>query len=327
MRFDASEPLAVTSRSFSRNAKLRDLLKARYPSVKFNDSGKHLTPDETIEFLKGFKRAIVSLERIDAKTLDALSELRLISKYGVGLDNLDLPAIESRGVWVGWQGGVNRRSVAELALAFMLVCIRGIHQSSGSMVRGEWMPAPGRQLSGKTIGIIGFGYIGQDLTRLLKPFGVQVLANDVRPIAEEARELGADVVSLDDLLKKSDIVSVHVPLEADTRNLMNRERIARMKPGAMLLNTARGGLVDEGAAFDALEEGRLGAAAFDVFEKEPPTDRRLIGHQRFFGTPHIGGSAEEAVIAMGMAAIEGLEKARPAREWIADERARRGKVG
>lgn len=326
MRFDVSEPIAVTSRSFSRNAKLRELLLKRYPSVKFNDSGKHLTPDETIEFLKGYRRAIVSLERIDARTLGALPTLQLISKYGVGLDNLDLPEIERHGVWVGWQGGVNRRSVAELALAFMLICIRSIHRSNGSMVRGEWMPAPGRQLSAKTVGIIGFGYIGQDLTRLLKPFGVNVLANDIRPIEEEARQLGAEVASLEDLLKRADIVSVHVPLEAETRNFMSQDRIAQMKTGAILLNTARGGLVDELATYEALESGRLSAAAFDVFEKEPPTELKLMNHPKFFGTPHIGGSAEEAVIAMGVAAIEGLEAARPAREWIEEERARRGRT-
>ena len=299
--------VAVASRSFSRHPVLRAELLARYPEVTFNETGRSLAGAELAAFLRGHDKAITALEKITDDLLAQLPELKVIGKYGVGLDMIDLAALARRGIRLGWTGGVNRRSVSELVIATAISLLRLIPQANALARDGGWRQLIGRQLTGKTVGIVGCGHIGKDLVPLLRAFDCTVLAHDLLdfPAFYAAHQVRA--VALDPLLAESDVVTLHLPLDASTRGLLSAERLARIKPGAILINAARGGLLDEAAVKAMLLDGRLGGAAFDVFASEPPEDLELIRLPNVLVTPHIGGSAEEAVLAMGRAAIAGLD--------------------
>lgn len=297
--------VAVCSRSFSKNEALRRELLARYPHTTFNDDGRSLAGADLVAFLRGHAKAIVALERVDAALLDALPELRAIAKYGVGLDNVDVTAVAARGLHLGWTPGVNRRSVAEVVIALAIDLLHGLSRGAREVRAGTWRQLVGRQLTGRTVGILGLGRIGSEVLRLLEPFATTVLAHDLI----ERPELAGRVryVSLDELLAESELLTIHLPLDAGTRNLLDARRIAQLRPGALLVNAARGGIVDEDAVRRALIDGRLAGAAFDVFAAEPPTDTDLLALETFIATPHLGGSAIEAILAMGRAAIRGLD--------------------
>jgi D-3-phosphoglycerate dehydrogenase len=308
--------IAVASPSFARNAALRAELLASYPHVTFTPSSSVLEGDDLVAVLRGHDRIIVGLERIDEHVLSQLPELRVISKYGVGLDGLDVAAIARRGIKLGWTGGVNRRSVAELTLAFAIALLHRLPECDLALRRGRWHKVVGRQLTGKTIGIIGCGAVGQDLVGLLAPFDCRILAHDIRDYPEFYAAHRVTAVGFEALLAEADIVTLHVPLDASTRGMIGARQLATMRPGAFLINAARGGLIDEAALADALESGRLAGAACDVFAIEPEANPRLLKLPTFLGTPHIGGSTEEAQLAMGRAAIAGLENARvPGDGW------------
>jgi phosphoglycerate dehydrogenase-like enzyme len=310
--------VAVCSRSFSRHPVLRAELEARHSSVTFNDDGLSMQGSELIAFLKGHEKIITSLERLDEALFTALPELKVVSKYGVGFDMVDLDAMARRGIKLGWTGGLNKRSVAELVIAFAIAALRHVAVCDREVRAGQWLRHVGRQLTGKTVGIIGCGHIGKDVAGLLKAFGCKVLANDIRDYAEFYQTHGVKPVDLETLLADADVVTLHVPLDETTRNILSAQRLALMKPDAILINAARGGLVDEAALKAMLADGLLAGAAFDVFACEPPDDAELLALPNFLATPHIGGNAEEAVLAMGRAAIEGLETARlPTVDWPA----------
>jgi len=309
-----STKIAVASRSFSKHEVLRAELLGRYANVTFNDEGQSLKGEDLIAFLRGHERAITGLERLDTSVFAAVPELKIVSKYGVGVDMIDLQAMERRGVRLGWTPGVNRRSVAELVIAAAINLLHGAVAGSAEVRAGGWRQIVGRQLTGKTVGIIGCGHIGKELTVLVRAFGCSVLVNDIVEYRDFYSRHDVRPVSLDVLLRSSDVVTMHTPLDATTRNLLSREQLAKLKPNAVLINMARGGLVDENAVREMLGDGRLAGAAFDVFAEEPPRDAELIALPNFIATPHIGGSSEEAILAMGRAAIDGLETARPVGE-------------
>ena len=302
--------IAVTSRSFSRHPVLRDELLERYPGVTFNDDGVALTGDDLVAFLKSHDKAIMALEILDADVFQALPELRVVSKYGIGFDMIDLDAMAEAGVKLGWTGGTNKRSVSELVISFAVQLLRHTPQAYAEVLDGTWRQHLGRQLSDRTVGIVGCGHVGKDLGLLLRAFGCRVLAHDILDFPNYYAEHGIQPVGLEELLKVSDVVTLHLPLDETTRNILSPERLALMKPDAILINTARGGLIDEAALKSALKEGRLGAAALDVFATEPPDDRELLELPNVIVTPHLGGSAEEAILAMGRAAIDGLDENR-----------------
>ncbi|MFC1660541.1 phosphoglycerate dehydrogenase [Gemmatimonadota bacterium] len=305
MRNDS--PIAVTSRSFSKHPVLRAELSERYSDVRFNDEGVSLSGDALIEFARGREKLIVALETVDHRLLDALPELKVISKYGVGTDSLDKVALIEHGIRLGWKGGVNRRSVAELAVTFMISLLRHVPKIAQEIRDGTWKNRKGRQLGSCTVGIIGCGHIGKDLTTLLRAFGSEVIANDILDFPDFYDAHQVEAVDLEDLLRRADIVTLHVPLDDTTRDMLSHDRLALMRQGGLLINTARGGLVDEVALLQMLKTGHIAGAAFDVFAIEPPEDPELLRHPNFLATSHIGGSSEEAILAMGRAAIEGLE--------------------
>jgi D-3-phosphoglycerate dehydrogenase len=306
----ADSRIAVASRSFSRNAVLRSEMLATWPAVTFNDAGASLGGPALVEFLRGHDRAVIALERVDAALLDAVPELRTISKYGVGLDGLDLAAMESRGVRLGWTGGVNRRSVAELVISCAIALLHRVPTATREVQEGTWRQTVGRQLTGRTVGVIGCGHVGKDVARLARAFDCRVLAHDILDFPDFYALHGVKPAGLRTVLAESDVVSVHVPLDATTRGMLSAERLALLRNDAIFVNMARGGIVDEDALFGLLKTNRLAGAAIDVFDLEPPVDRRLIEHPLVLATPHIGGSTEEAILAMGRAAITGLASAK-----------------
>jgi len=299
--------VAVTSRTFSRHPVLRRELLARYPDAAFNDSGLVLAGEGLIRFLSGHDKAITGLEKLDAGVFAALPELKVVSKFGVGVDMIDLAAMASAGVRFGWTGGTNKRSVAELVIALTISLLRHVPEANRAVVAGSWPQFPGRHLSGRTVGIVGCGHVGKDLAKLLRAFGCRVLTNDIRNFPDFYERYGIEPVELETLLKESDVVTLHVPLDATTRDMLSAERLNLMKKDAVLINAARGGLIDEQALAAMLKSGRLAGAACDVFAKEPPADLELARLPNFIATPHIGGAAEEATLAMGRAAIKGLD--------------------
>jgi len=300
-------PIAVASRSFSRHPVLCAELLERYSNVRFNVEGVALQGEGLVAFAEGRRKLITALERIDEAFLRASPGVEVISKYGVGTDMLDLQAMARHGVRLGWTSGVNRRSVSELAIAFMIALLRGVAQANHELREGTWKNRQGRQLTEKAVGIIGCGNIGKDLTPILRAFGCTVLARDILDFPDFYAAHQVEPVGLDDLLRRSDIVTLHVPLDDTTRNMLSAEKLSLLKPDAILVNTARGNLVDEAALKAMLTDGRLAGAAFDVFAAEPPADVELLRLPNFLATPHIGGSSEEAVLAMGRAAIRGLD--------------------
>ena len=299
--------VAVCSRSFSRHPYLRRVLLSKFEHVKFNDDGLSLANDSLVEFLSEAELAITALETLDYYVLSNLPRLKRISKYGVGLDMIDMQAMKSLGKQLAWQGGVNKRAVAELALTMMLSIIRKIPESQSKIASGLWTQTVGNTLTEKTVGIIGCGNIGQELVRLLKPFNCRVLVNDIQDYQDFYRCNDLEARTLESLLINSDIVTLHVPLDETTKNIISKERLSLMKSNSILINTARGGLIDENALAFALKEKKIGGAGLDVFEVEPPFENELLSCSKVFPTAHIGGSAEEAIIAMGIAAIDGLD--------------------
>jgi phosphoglycerate dehydrogenase-like enzyme len=300
--------VAVASHSFPKNPDLRRELLERYPDARFNETTKPLKGDDLIEFLRGYGKAITGLEALDDAVFRAVPELRVVSKYGVGLDTIDLEAARRHGVSVRWTAGVNRQSVAELTIAFMIALARNLMPLAREVRDGGWTHGGGRQISSATVGILGCGHVGQSVARVCRAFGARVVAHDIVSHADFDREHGIRAVSFDELLRESDFVTIHVPLDESTRRMIGAAELALMKPSAYLINTARGGIVDEAALRRALVDHRIGGAACDVFAVEPPVDTELLVLPNFVGTPHIGGSTVEAVLAMGRAAIAGLDQ-------------------
>jgi len=299
--------IVVTSPSFTRHPTLRQELLALFPDARFAPGEQVLQGQALLDHLGDAEAAIVGLERIDEALLTAKPGLRLIAKYGVGLDNIDLAACERHNVAIGWTGGVNARSVSEMALCFMLGLSHNIFRTSRLLREGSWHKRGGVLLSGKTIGIIGIGHVGQDLIRLLAPFGCRLLGNDIADRSDFCQRHEVTSVSKEQLYAEANIVSLHVPLTPETHHLINEQTLAQMNPGAFLINTSRGSVIKQSALHAALAAGTLAGAALDVYETEPPTDSAFLQQDGLVATPHIGGNAEEAVLAMGRSALGHLK--------------------
>ncbi|WP_238878439.1 hydroxyacid dehydrogenase [Achromobacter xylosoxidans] len=238
--------------------------------------------------------------QVDAALLAAAPRLRAVGRLGVGLDNIDLPGCAARGIQVVPATGANARAVAEYVIGTLLALLRGAYAASAEVAGGEWPRAAlsqGLEAHGRTLGVVGFGGIGQLTARLAAGLGMRVVARDAALPADHPAwaDAGATRLELDDLLAQADAVTLHVPLTSGTRHLLDAARIARMRPGAVLINTSRGGIVDETALAVALRGGHLGGAALDVFEQEPlPAGGPLAGAPNLILTPHIAGLTREA---------------------------------
>jgi (S)-sulfolactate dehydrogenase len=238
--------------------------------------------------------------RVDAPLLAAAPKLKAVGRLGVGLDNIDMPACAARRIDVFPATGANARSVAEYVIATVLLLLRGAYQASTQVAAGDWPRnalSNGREANQRILGIVGYGGIGRLVARLARGLDMRVIAADPILAADDPawREGLADRAELDDLLRQADAVTLHIPLTDATRGLLDAERLAGMKDGAILINTARGGIIDEAALADALRSGKLGGAAIDVFDKEPlSAGSALAGVPNLILTPHIAGLTEEA---------------------------------
>ena len=258
-----------------------------------------LKPQELREIIGGYEAlAVRSATKVTKEILDAAQKLRVIGRAGTGVDNIDLAAASRRGVVVMNAPGGNSVSVAEHTMALLLALARQIADASQSTRSGKWEKkkfSSGRELSGKTLGVIGTGSIGGLVVRRAQGFGMKVLGYDPFLAPDAATSLGIELVDLPDIWKRCDAITLHVPLTEQTKNMVAKDQLAQMRPGAVLVNCARGGLVDEKALVDALRAGKIAGAALDVFEHEPPPpDHPLFSCPNFIGTPHLGGSTEDA---------------------------------
>ena len=267
-------------------------------------------PDEErlIELAKDVEAIIVrSKPKVTRKVIEAAPKLRVIGRAGVGLDNIDLEAAKERGIKVVNSPAASSRSVAELVFGLLFAVARKIAFADRKMREGVWAKKQcmGIELEGKTIGIVGFGRIGYNVAKIANAFGMRVLLYDPYPNEERAKEVGGTFASLEDLLKESDVVTLHVPLVDATHHLINEERLKLMKPTAVLINAARGAVVDNKALVKALQEGWIAGAGLDVYEEEPlPKDHPLTRLDNVVLTPHIGASTEEAQMRAGVQVAE-----------------------
>jgi len=264
------------------------------------------TAAEMVELLDGVSGAIVSTDPFDRDVLDAASALRVIARVGVGTDSIDLGAARRCGVAVCTTPGANASTTADHAVALMLAVLRRVAEHDRAVRAGKWSrtgDAMPWELSGTTVGLVGYGAIGRLVRRRLSGFRVRVLVSDPQSPPADDR---VECVALEELLGRSDVVSLHAPLTAVTTGLIDAGRLALMRPGAVLVNTARGRLVDERALVDALVSGRLRAAALDVFEVEPPARTRLLTLPNVVLTPHVGGVSERSVGEMTRRATDAV---------------------
>lgn len=258
-------------------------------------------PDELLQLVVEARALIVrNRTQVRGELLGALTRCKVVGRLGVGLDNIDVASCEARGMRVIPATGANALSVAEYVIAAALLLLRGAYQSTGAVASGRWPRnalSNGRELGGKTLGLVGFGSIGQLTARLARSLGMQVVAFDAMMDRDHPAfaELGVTVEGLDELVARADVISLHVPLVDSTRDLFDAVRIAKMKRGSVLVNTARGGVVDERAVADALRSGQLGGAALDVFDAEPlPAQPHLEGCPNLLLTPHVAGVTRES---------------------------------
>ena len=300
--------ILVTPTSFqkSQNDEARAKLEAYADEVVYNDFGRPLEPKEVAEFLKGADGYIAGLDYITEEALQNADSLKVISRYGAGVDRVDLGAAKAKGITVTNTPGTNSTAVCELAFGLMLSLARAIPRLDAAVKNCEWPRNNGIELCGKTLGIVGFGAIGKKLAIRAKAFEMNVIAFD--PFFDDsfAIEHGIIKAQIDDVISNSDFISLHVPLNEKTRHMIDEDRIATMKQGAFVINTARGGLIDEAAAAKALESGKLGGVALDAFEIEPPVSSPLFGLKNVIMTPHTGAHTNEAISGMGMMSVENL---------------------
>jgi len=268
------------------------------------------TEEELIGLLQRIDGAIVSTDPFTARVIQAADRLKVISRTGVGYDAVDVPAATARGVIVTTTPGVNRHAVADWALALMLCCARKVPENLAEVRQGAWTRYEGMDLDGKTLGVVGLGTIGKEVAKRAKAFGMRLLAFDLVQDLPFAEGQGIAYVSLEELLRQSDFVSIHCFLNAATRHLINAERLALMKPTAFLVNTARGGIVDTEALYQALRAKRIAGAGLDVFEGEPlRADSPLRALENVYLSPHCAGSTADARERSGTMAAENLVRA------------------
>lgn len=255
-------------------------------------------PDELPKAVERAHALLVrSSTQVTADLLGPARQLRVVGRAGIGVDNIDIEAATRRGIAVLNAPGANTVSAAEHTLALLLALVRRIPQAAATMQEGEWdrKRFGGTELRGKTLGLLGLGRIGSHVAEIARAFGMHICAYDPFLSASKAKQLQVELVTLDAVLRRADVLSLHAPLNDDTRKILNAARIATMKQGAIVVNAARGALIDEDALVDAVESGHLAGAALDVFDPEPPAaDSRLRGHDNIILTPHLAASTQEA---------------------------------
>ncbi|WP_421077414.1 phosphoglycerate dehydrogenase [Methanothermococcus sp. Ax23] len=270
-----------------------------------------LTPEELKEKIKDADAIVIrSGTKLTKDIIDAAEKLKVIARAGVGVDNVDLQAATEKGIIVVNSPDASSISVAELTIGFMLSAARNIPQATASLKRGEWdrKSFKGVELYGKTLGIVGLGRIGQQVAKRAKAFGMNIVGYDPYIPAEVAKNMGIKLMDVNELCQVSDFITLHVPLTPKTKHIISKEQISLMKKNAIIVNCARGGLIDEEALYEALKDKKIRSAALDVFEQEPPKDNPLLELDNVIGTPHQGASTVEAQKSAGTIVAEQVVK-------------------
>ncbi|MCC7447914.1 MAG: phosphoglycerate dehydrogenase [Anaerolineae bacterium] len=297
-------PFAVTSTVGYLTPEARRYLEDNGCAVTERDFGP-LTEDELCRAVHGIEGIVAAGDWYTAKVFQAADRLKIVARTGAGYDTIDLQAATRCGVWITNTPGANSDAVADLTVALMLCLLRNIPTMVQDMKAGRWNQLAGRELGNVTIGITGTGYIGRAVIKRVAGFGSQILAYDVQPDSEFARQLSVQYVPLDDLMTQADIVSLHVSLSDSTRHMIDERRLKLMKPSAYLVNTSRPGIVDKAALIRALEARTIAGAAIDVHDPAPTTaDDPLVRLDNVIATPWVGYKTQDAIDRMCIAAAQ-----------------------
>lgn len=281
-----------------------ELLEAASIDYLVNPIGRKLTEDELADMIADFDVLIAGTEPVTDKVMARASRLKLISRVGIGLDSVDLLAAERRGIQVSYTPDAPAPAVAELTVGLMLSLLRSVHVANAQLHRGEWHRHFGRRIPEVTIGIIGVGRIGQRVLKRLSSFGTpRVLANDLHPNTSLVPQLKLEWMDKEEIYRHADVISLHVPLTVHTKNMIRAEHLSLMKPDALLINTSRGGIINEYDLAQALNSGHLGGAAIDVFEHEPYMGP-LADIERCLLTSHMGSMSVDCRTSMEIQATE-----------------------
>ncbi|MEW6679512.1 MAG: phosphoglycerate dehydrogenase [bacterium] len=296
----------ISSRSFGKTgAEGIEILKKAGLEPIINTTGKKLNENDLLKMADGVVGIIAGTEKIPEKIILEINSLKVISRYGVGLDNIDLNAAKQKGILVFNTPDSPTDAVSELTLSLILNLLRKICAVDREIRKGSWQPQLGNLLSGKTVGILGLGKIGKKVVQLLEPFNAKFLTYEKNPDKEFISKYNIDVVSFDTVLTKSDIITIHLPSTEETNHILGEKEFLKMKQTALLINTARGDLIDEKALYNALKNKIIAGAALDVFENEPYTGK-LKELDNTILTPHIGSCTVETRKRMDIESAENL---------------------
>ena len=296
----------VTPTSFGKNEpSLCTELEDSVGEVVYNTTGRPLDADQLIKIIPGFDGYIAGLDDITHDAIIVADRLKVIARYGVGIDKVDLDAAREKGIIVTNTPNANASSVAELTVGLIIALIRQIPVANAAIRTGEWPRLHGISLEGKTVGIFGFGAIGQRVARRLTSFGCQLITFDPYINKEVADELEVEIVTKDEIVRRSDILSLHCPAVDETRGMVNTDFLAQMKPGSYLINTARGDILNETALYESIQKRHLSGAALDVFSQQPPNpENPLLNLHQVILTPHMGAHTDSATYNMGWGALQ-----------------------
>lgn len=273
--------------------------------VVYNTRGKPLTADELAPMIGEFDGMIAGLDEINKTVISRARNLKVISRYGSGYDRVDIEAAKKAGIYVTNTPGANSTSVAELTIGLAIAAARSIPSANAETKKGGWPRLKGITLQGKVFGLIGLGNIAKEVALRLKAFDCKIVTHHPNRNPEFEKEHNVEYCTLDELLARSDFVSLHVPVTSETSGMVNMEFLGRMKKGSVLINTSRGKLVDEGALYESLKSGHLRAAALDAFSTEPPeADNPLLSLPGVIVTPHMGAGTDTAASEMGRMAMK-----------------------
>ena len=281
-----------------------EMLESNGIDYVINPLGKKLTEAELADLVADFDAIVAGTEPITDYVMSRATNLKHISRVGIGLDSVDLLAAEKRGIKVSYTPDAPAPAVAELTLGLMLALLRSVHIANAQMHQGKWQRQFGRRIAEITVGIIGVGRIGARVLRRMRGFGTpRIMVNDILPNLELNREFKLQWAAKSDIYREADLISIHVPLTAQTKNMIGREQLLQMKPDALLINTSRGGIINEADLVHVLKEGHLGGAAIDVFEKEPYSGE-LAAIERCILTAHMGSMSVDCRTRMEIEATE-----------------------
>ncbi len=300
--------ILISSRSFGKiQSGAIDLIKEQGLNPVLNPHGRKLNENELIGLLDGVVGIIAGTEEITGKVINSSNQLKVISRYGIGINNIDIKSANDKGILVYNTPDCPVISVSELTLSLILNLLRKISNLDRKIRKNLWAPEIGNLLSGKTVGIIGLGKIGKKLAQLLTVFDLKLLAYEINPDKDFTSKYKIRLVSLNELLSNSDIITLHIPLTDKTKNIIGENELMLMKKNAILINTARGGLIDEDALYKFLKERKISGAAIDAFEEEPYKGR-LKDLDNVILTPHIGTYTVETRKDMELEAVKNLLK-------------------